>query len=165
MENLSILYSIILKSCCRKKCRVAILFTVINCALIYYMVSSHSLFSRNNSSSEINSFVLIFFFIWFYDKNDLNRKRLFDRPMNSSYDYYFRIEYTILDSPCQPLNTFQTIEALDSLEQMVKRNYFLFIYFSNFVDKWKNQWNSKWWFNIKSSNYENQCNTSTFESI
>jgi hypothetical protein len=60
--------------------------------------------------------------------------------MNSQYDYYFRIEYTILESPCQPINTFQTVETMEALEQIVnKKNIFLFIFIFFILDKSKDR--------------------------
>ncbi len=46
----------------------------------------------------------------------------------SQFDYYFRVEYTIIESACQPVYTFQSSETIDSLEQIVNKNLFVFFF-------------------------------------
>jgi len=39
--------------------------------------------------------------------------------MKIEYDYYFHIEYTIIEGVCQPLYMFNTTETIHSLTKMV----------------------------------------------
>jgi len=41
--------------------------------------------------------------------------------MKIQYDYYFRIEYKIVEGVCQPLDMFNTTETINSLQKMVQR--------------------------------------------
>ncbi len=41
--------------------------------------------------------------------------------MKVQYDYYFRIEYRIVQGVCQPLDMFNTTETINSLQKMVQR--------------------------------------------
>jgi len=59
----------------------------------------------------------------------------------SKYDYYFRIDYTIINGVCQPLHLFNTTETIHSIENIVLLIYSIhfslqFIFF--FLDKSEN---------------------------
>lgn len=40
-------------------------------------------------------------------------------PRKIEYDYYFRIDYTIINGVCQPLHLFNTTETIHSIENIV----------------------------------------------
>lgn len=74
---------------------------------------------------------LKFFFFNFY-KNEFNRKDLNIPVLEVKYDYYFLIDYTIIEGICQPIELFNTTETINSIENMVEI-YFYFLYDIFFV--------------------------------
>lgn len=39
--------------------------------------------------------------------------------MNMVNDYYFRMDFTIVESECQPINIFYTTEAIRAIQNLV----------------------------------------------
>ena len=69
--------------------------------------------------------------------NTMNKRR----ERKEQYDYYFRINYGINQAICKPIELFNTILNLISIENFVFILFFSFLFFSSnyffFLDKYK----------------------------